>query len=270
MFEYKMPASLIYPHPHPFAALVRESLAQGVLAFLAQGEPGTGKTTLGREWGKQAVTRGGGWTVFAQANAWLSDESAIRGVNLAGFVERNPAGVYAPGFLLRALEAQRERPGRPGVVVVDEWDKAKATADGLLLAALEERLVVDSAGNEYGRLAPTTLFYITSNATREIHPALRRRCLVLNFPPLTGEALAAALVKAGAGRNLAGLLATIGDEARRSGRPVALSEFQRLASLAPRLPGRDAVGHLVAGLALPRKNAAGDIWAAVCRDRGRK
>ncbi len=244
MFEYKMPASLIYPHP--FAALVRESLAQGVLAFLAQGEPGTGKTTLGREWGKQAVTRGGGWTVFAQANAWLSDESAIRGVNLAGFVERNPAGVYAPGFLLRALEAQRERPGRPGVVVVD------------------------SAGNEYGRLAPTTLFYITSNATREIHPALRRRCLVLNFPPLTGEALAAALVKAGAGRNLAGLLATIGDEARRSGRPVALSEFQRLASLAPRLPGRDAVGHLVAGLALPRKNAAGDIWAAVCRDQGRR
>lgn len=81
--------------------VIQAALAGGVRAFLLEGEPGTGKTHLGRAVGEHAASEGGHF-LFAQANAWASDEFLIRGVDLAGFVENDPAHVYADGALLRA------------------------------------------------------------------------------------------------------------------------------------------------------------------------
>lgn len=261
---YYIPTELIYPKP--FREYISVALRQGQKSFLAQGEPGTGKTSVGLAWASQAVANGG-WSVFAQATPWLSDENSVRGVDLAGFVEHNPDRVYTPGFLMKALNSQAAAPGRPGVIVIDEWDKARPAADSLLLAALQERQVVDSSGNVWGSIAPNIIFWITSNATRELHPALRRRCLVVNFPALAGPELRAELVKAGAGRHLAFLLDKVAGEARKARRPIALSELQRVAAIAPRLSTKLAVAHLVDGLPSPRTNLAGDIWAAIARDR---
>lgn len=264
MKHYTIPTKLIYPQS--FKTLLQAALREGIFSFLAQGEPGTGKTSVGLAWAKQAD-----WSVFAQANAWMDDSSSIQGVDLAGFVERDPARVYAAGFLLKALRLDNAHPLGRGVVVVDEWDKARPAADGLILAALQERVLVDSTGKVWGQYSPQTIFWITSNATREIHPALRRRCLVLDFPPLTGDALISRLRASGAGMNLAALLSRIGDEMRKAGSPIALSELERVSALAPKLTDQAGVKFLVSGLAISsRKYPAADIWSAVSRDKGGK
>lgn len=46
--RYTIPAELIYPRP--FREFIAVALAQGQTAFLAQGEPGTGKTSVGLAW----------------------------------------------------------------------------------------------------------------------------------------------------------------------------------------------------------------------------
>ena len=187
-------AALVFPQFQ--IEVLQAALNAGVRAFLLEGEPGTGKTALGRAIGAQAVDQGGHF-VFAQANAWASDEFLIRGIDLAGFVENDPDRVYAPGLLMTASRLSEETTA-PVVVILDEWDKTRPGADGLLLAALEERIVVDAAGRQLGKIGGNVIFWITSNASRELHPALRRRVLPQRLNPLADRELIRLLGEAGA------------------------------------------------------------------------
>jgi MoxR-like ATPase len=84
--------------------------------------------------------------------------------------------------LLRALEAS------PCVLLVDEIDRADDEFEAFLLEVLADHAVtVPELGEIRARTPP--LVVLTSNRTREVHDALKRRCLYhwLDHPPLPRE-----------------------------------------------------------------------------------
>ena len=197
--------------------------------------------------------------------AWASDEFLIRGIDLAGFVENDPDRVYAPGLLMTAARLSAETPRAPVFVLLDEWDKTRPVADGLMLAALEERLVVDAAGRQLGVIGDNVIFWITSNASRELHPALLRRVLRQRLNPLDKQTLVALLRQAGVGQHAATYLAALRDQVH--GRVMlTLPDLLRAGGIVGGLSSVDACRFLLAGFGLTGGEGA-DLWAAVCRDR---
>ncbi|HEX4448838.1 MAG TPA: MoxR family ATPase, partial [Polyangiaceae bacterium] len=85
--------------------------------------------------------------------------------------------------LLRALSSEA-----PVVMLVDEVDRADPEFEALLLEILAERqATIPELGTIKARGAP--LFVLTSNGTREMSDALRRRCLhaFVDYPPPSRE-----------------------------------------------------------------------------------
>ena len=85
--------------------------------------------------------------------------------------------------LLSALTSES-----PVVMLVDEVDRADPEFEALLLEVLAERQVtIPELGSIRARHSP--LFVLTSNATREMSDALRRRCLhaFVDYPPPSRE-----------------------------------------------------------------------------------
>jgi MoxR-like ATPase len=85
--------------------------------------------------------------------------------------------------LLRALTSET-----PVVMLVDEIDRADPEFEAFLLEVLAERQVtIPELGTVRAKSAP--LFVLTSNGTREMSDALRRRCLhaFLDYPPPSRE-----------------------------------------------------------------------------------
>jgi MoxR-like ATPase len=75
--------------------------------------------------------------------------------------------------LLQAIDPSRTR---PAVLLVDEIDRADEEFEGYLLEMLAEyQITIPELGTIRARTAP--LVILTSNRTREIHDALKRRCL---------------------------------------------------------------------------------------------
>jgi MoxR-like ATPase len=76
--------------------------------------------------------------------------------------------------LLTAIQSEQ-----PVVLLVDELDKADEEMEGLLLEILSDfQVTVPELGTVTARTRPFVL--LTSNATRELSEALRRRCLFLH------------------------------------------------------------------------------------------
>jgi MoxR-like ATPase len=107
------------------------------------------------------------------------------GVTDAGVLED---GLYDRRFLLarpllRALESA------PCVLLIDEVDRADDEFEAYLLELLADWAVtIPEVGRVVARTPPTTV--ITSNRTREVHDALKRRCLYhwVDHPDLEREA----------------------------------------------------------------------------------
>jgi MoxR-like ATPase len=101
------------------------------------------------------------------------------------------ADVFAPRFLIKralllALEPHSE--GAP-VLLIDEIDRADAPFEALLLELLSDfQMTVPELGTLRAAVKPIVI--ITSNRTREIHDALKRRCLYhwLDYPDAEREA----------------------------------------------------------------------------------
>jgi MoxR-like ATPase len=86
--------------------------------------------------------------------------------------------LYSDAFLikrplLQAIDPQRTR---PAVLLIDEIDRADEEFEGFLLELLAEFQVTIP---EFGTVRATEppLVVLTSNRTREVHDALKRRCL---------------------------------------------------------------------------------------------
>ena len=88
--------------------------------------------------------------------------------------------VFSEEFLLPRPLLTAIRRTDPTVLLVDETDKADVEVEGLLLEVLGDfQVTVPELGTVVAAQRPFTL--LTSNATRELSEALKRRCLYLHL-----------------------------------------------------------------------------------------
>ncbi len=112
--------------------------------------------------------------------------------------------------LLRALTSDK-----PVVMLIDEVDRADPEFEAFLLEVLAERQVtIPELGTVRAKTAP--LFVLTSNGTREMTDALRRRCLhaFVEYPPPSREQAIIELRVPGVGKALAEQLASFAQKVR--------------------------------------------------------
>ena len=86
------------------------------------------------------------------------------------------ADIYSPEFLLERplLKALRQAAG--AVILIDEIDRADAEFEAFLLEFLGEfQISIPELGTIRAAVPPITI--LTSNRTRELHDALKRRCM---------------------------------------------------------------------------------------------
>lgn len=94
--------------------------------------------------------------------------------------------VFSEEFLLQRPLLTAIRRTEPTVLLIDETDKADIEIEGLLLEVLSDFAVtVPELGTLTATRAPFVL--LTSNATRELSEALKRRCLYLHIDFPTPE-----------------------------------------------------------------------------------
>ncbi len=158
--------------------------------LLVEGPAGVGKTDLSRA----VAEASGAELVRLQCYEGVDEARALFEWNHAKQLLRITAGreetwdearsdIFSEEFLLpRPLLTAIRRDG-PTVLLVDETDKADVEIEGLLLEVLGDFQVTVP---ELGTIRATTRPFVvlTSNATRELSEALRRRCLYLHvdFP----------------------------------------------------------------------------------------
>ncbi len=88
--------------------------------------------------------------------------------------------VFAEEFLLSRPLLTAIRRTEPTVLLVDETDKADVEVEGLLLEVLSDfQVTIPELGTITAARRP--LVFLTSNATRELSEALKRRCLYLHL-----------------------------------------------------------------------------------------
>jgi MoxR-like ATPase len=127
-------------------------------------------------------------------------EAVVGAATLAEAVDRIGAQgnvFFSERFLLPRPILQAIRAERPALLLVDEIDKADEELEAFLLEILSDWAVtIPELGTLRARHVPRVL--LTSNATRELSDALRRRCLHLHidFPTPEREL---AIVRARAG-----------------------------------------------------------------------
>jgi MoxR-like ATPase len=112
--------------------------------------------------------------------------------------------------LLRALTSDE-----PVVMLIDEVDRADPEFEAFLLEVLSEgQVTIPELGTVRAKTAP--LFVLTSNGTREMTDALRRRCLhaFVDYPPPSREQAILELRVPGVARALAAQLAAFAEKVR--------------------------------------------------------
>ncbi|HEX2371192.1 MAG TPA: MoxR family ATPase [Solirubrobacterales bacterium] len=102
--------------------------------------------------------------------------------------ERRVAELYGAEFLLERPLLRAIRAGAGAVLLIDELDRADDEFEAFLLEVLSDYSVtVPELGTITAEDPPAVV--ITSNRTRELHDALKRRCLYhwIDFPDLERE-----------------------------------------------------------------------------------
>ena len=105
---------------------------------------------------------------------------AIRTAEAAGSADRDHLRheLFSDDFLIARplLEAMRPQPGGPPVLLIDELDRTDEPFEAFLLEALSDfQVTVPEIGTIRAEAPPIVI--LTSNRTREVHDALKRRCL---------------------------------------------------------------------------------------------
>ncbi|MEE3501053.1 MoxR family ATPase [Acidiphilium acidophilum] len=179
------------------ATSVHLALAMERPLFL-EGEPGTGKTEIAKVLAEQLGRRlvrlqcYEGLDLSSAAYEWDHTRQLmeIRLAESAG-ADRSALrrDIYARDFLLRRpLLAAIDPDLPPAVLLIDELDRADEPFEAFLLELLGDfQLTIP----EFGTIAATTkpVVIITSNRTREVHDAIRRRCLYqwVDYPDAARE-----------------------------------------------------------------------------------
>ncbi len=137
--------------------------------------------------------------------------------------------LYDERFLVSrpVLAAVRHRDGPPPVLLIDEVDRADDEFEAFLLEMLSDYTVtVPELGTFHAEVPP--LVVITSNRTRDVHDALKRRCLYhwVDHPDLEREVAIVRSRVPGVGERLARAVATATAELRGAGlyKPPGVAE----------------------------------------------
>jgi MoxR-like ATPase len=156
--------------------------------LLLEGEAGVGKTELAKVLAAALETRlirlqcYEGLDVNTAVYEWNYPRQMleIRLLEARGDIDRAKAhDIFGEDFLikrplLQALEASAE--GDPPVLLIDEIDRADEEFEAYLLEILSDfQVTVPEIGTIRAERPPRVI--VTSNRTREVHDALKRRCL---------------------------------------------------------------------------------------------
>src|SRR6185312_10285459 len=154
--------------------------------LLVEGPAGVGKTELA----KAVATVSGSRLVRLQCYEGIDEARALYEWNHAKQLLRITAGreetweqartdIFGEEFLLRRPLLTAISSDEPTVLLIDETDKADMEVEGLLLEVLGDfQVTVPELGTITATRPPFAV--LTSNATRELSEALRRRCLFLH------------------------------------------------------------------------------------------
>jgi MoxR-like ATPase len=153
--------------------------------ILLEGEPGVGKTEAAKALAAALVTPlvrlqcYEGLTAAEALYEWNYPRQllAIRLAEAEGTHLRE-TDLFSPDYLLaRPLLTALEHPGpRPAVLLLDEVDRADDEFEAFLLELLAEAAVtIPELGTRTAVVPPVAV--LTSNRTRDLHDALKRRCL---------------------------------------------------------------------------------------------
>jgi MoxR-like ATPase len=98
--------------------------------------------------------------------------------------------IFGPEFLIKRplLQAIEETWDKPPILLIDEIDRADEEFEAFLLELLSDwQISIPEIGTIRATTPPTVI--ITSNRTREVHDALKRRCLFhwVDYPTLDKE-----------------------------------------------------------------------------------
>jgi MoxR-like ATPase len=99
--------------------------------------------------------------------------------------------IFSPAFLIKRplLQAIEDDEGEPAVLLIDEIDRADEEFEAFLLEILSDfQVTVPEIGTFAAKRRPIVV--LTSNRTREVHDALKRRCLYywIDYPSVEREA----------------------------------------------------------------------------------
>ncbi|MGB9988001.1 AAA family ATPase [Salarchaeum japonicum] len=155
--------------------------------LLVEGEPGAGKTELAKVLASGFDTE----LVRLQCYEGLAAEEALYEWNYTKQLLDAQTGadsVFEEEYLLERplLRALRHDGDRPAVLLVDEVDRADEAFEALLLEVLSDfQVSIPELGTVRAETPPVVV--LTSNRTRELSDALKRRCLYLNLEPPSME-----------------------------------------------------------------------------------
>ena len=175
------------------------SLSLGRPLFL-EGEAGVGKTeiakvlseTLGRKLLRLQCYEGLDVTTAVYEWNYSRQMVEIRMAEAAGERDRDKleADLFGDAFLIKRplLQALEVQPSGPPVLLIDELDRTDEPFEAYLLEVLSDfQVTLPELGTITAKDPP--LVVITSNRTREIHDALKRRCFYhwVDYPSANRE-----------------------------------------------------------------------------------
>lgn len=183
----------------PLATVVFLSLKLGRPLFL-EGEAGVGKTeiakalamSLGRKLIRLQCYEGLDASSAVYEWNFPAQMIAIRTAEAAGSADRDALQkeLFSPDFLVERplLEAMRPDAAGPPVLLIDELDRTDEPFEAFLLEALSDfQVTIPEMGTITAPEPPIVI--LTSNRTREVHDALKRRCLYhwVDYPDFDRE-----------------------------------------------------------------------------------
>jgi MoxR-like ATPase len=149
--------------------------------LLLEGEAGVGKTELAKSLARASGAR----LIRLQCYEGLDVSHAVYEWNYArqllhiraaqeGTVDERE--LFGPEFLIRRPLLEAIGSDEPAVLLIDEIDRADDEFEAFLLEVLSDfQITIPEIGTITARRRPAVI--LTSNRTRELHDALKRRCL---------------------------------------------------------------------------------------------